>query len=302
MKRLFTCLVVVLIGISIQAQTTEELTAQKTAKETELATLQAQVAALEGEIATISQSLVTYPYWDKGSGGIIGADINSFNNWASRGENLNSSASNIGIAFNGFANKMGEGYFWRNNGQLTLGWQKFSKNADSDSKFEKTADVFNVQSLYGKKLSDKLAASALGELRTTFLDNSFDPAYIDLGVGFTWTPIPEFVAVFHPLNYNIIIADGNSNFESSLGCKVVADYARDLGKGVSYRTNLSGFLSYKDASGLSNYTWVNGLNFKVLGDLGVGIEYAIRRSKQETISLGDKHFQSYFLMGVSYNL
>ncbi len=307
----FLFFVLFIFSLGLNAQDMDAIKQEIAAKEAMLAPLKDQatplndqIAALEGEIQGLSSQLVTYPYWQKGTGGIIGLDLNSFNNWASRGPNANASATNIGIGMNGFANQIGENYFWRNNGQLTLGWQKFSAGANDDSKFNKTADVFNVQSLYGKNLSKTLAASALGELRTTFLDNSFNPAYIDLGIGVTWNPIPEFVAVFHPLNYNIIISDQNANFESSLGCKIVADYSRDLGKGVNYRTNLSAFGSYKDLSNLSNYTWINGLNFKVLGNVGVGIEYAIRSSKQETIIVppGNKHFQSYFLMGVSYAL
>ncbi len=291
-----------MFNFSAIAQTTDELAAQKELKEAELGALKDQVAALEGEISAIAGQMVTFPYWDKGTRGIIGLDLNAFNNWATRGDNLNSTATNIGVAFNGFANKIGEDYFWRNNGQLTLGWQKFSKADNDNSTFQKTADVFNVQSLYGRNITKTLAVSTLGELRTTFLDNAFNPAYIDLGVGLTWNPSPNFVAVFHPLNYNIIIADNAANFQSSLGCKVVADYSRDLGKGFSYRTNFSGFASYSDLSGLSNYTWINGLNFKMLGGIGVGLEYAIRKSRQETLPLGDEHFQSYFIMGVSYAL
>jgi len=284
-----------------QAQNIDSLSAVKAEKEAAISGLKSDLAALEGEVAALNEQLITYPYWDKGLSGMVGIDINSFNNWWNRGPNLNSSAVNIGFSFNGFANKFGENYFWRSNGNLVLGWQKFSQDEDDDSDFDKVADVFNVQSLYGRKLSDKFALSAFGELRTTFLENSFNPAYLDFGIGFTWTPISELVVVFHPLNENIIIADDKFGFNSSLGCKIVADYNRAISSSVSYRSNLSAFMSYEDLDFLSNYTWINGLQVKVAKDFGIGMEFAIRRSNQETVNLEDD-FQSYFLMGLTYNL
>ena len=55
-------------------------------------------------------------------------------------------------------------------------------DTDDDS-FQQATDVFNITSLYGYKLSDNFAISALGEYRTTFLSNFNDPGYLDLGVG-----------------------------------------------------------------------------------------------------------------------
>ena len=292
---------IMVLSYSSHAQNIDSLTAVKAEKEAALSELKANVSALEGEVAALKEQLVVYPFWTKGISGLVGADVNSFNNWATRGKNLNSSAINIGISLDVFADKTGEKYFWKNNGSLVLGWQKFQLDENDDSDFNKTADVFNIQSIYGRNINSKIAYSIMGELRTTFLENSFNPAYLDLGIGITWTPIKEFIAVLHPLNSNIVISDDDLSFQSSLGFKIVADYNRKISNNVSYRSRLSSFLSYEDFDRLSNFTWINGLKFNIIKNIGIGIEYAMRRSKQET-ELLDSDFQSYFILGISYNL
>ena len=304
MKVTFSLFLILFLSVSLSAQdqSSEDLKKDLAEKKDNLTALKSQVTSLEKEIAAISSQLIEYPYWEKGGSGLLGFDFNSFNNWATRGPDLNSSATSIGLSFNGFTNKIGEDYFWKNNGSLVLGWQKFDRGDEDNTGFQKTADIFNVQSLYGRNLSKTLSLSTLGELRTTFLENSFNPGYLDLGVGLTWNPAKDLTAVFHPMNYNIVIASEDIVFKSSFGCKFVVNYARKFNKVVSWRTNVSGFLSYKDVDLLSNYTWTNGFNFKLVNNLGVGIEYSIRQSKQETSSepLSDGDFQSYFLFGLTY--
>ncbi|MEZ4985923.1 MAG: hypothetical protein R2795_12955 [Saprospiraceae bacterium] len=56
----------------------------------------------------------------------------------------------------------------------------------------------------------------------------------------TWTPIKDLVVVFHPLNYNFVFSDSDFDFQSS-GTKIVADYTRQLTKGVAWKSNLSAF-------------------------------------------------------------
>ncbi|GAK98772.1 hypothetical protein JCM19314_2803 [Nonlabens ulvanivorans] len=78
---------------------------------------------------------------------------------------------------------------------MNLQWVKFDDRDDAtdDDSFQEATDVFNIQSLYGYKLSEKFAVSTLGEYRTTILNNFNDPGYLDLGVGATWTPLDNLV-------------------------------------------------------------------------------------------------------------
>src|SRR5690606_33360689 len=219
--------------------------------------------------------------------------------------------------FNAFANKLEDKYFWRNSLTVNLAWVKLDDKddpTDNDS-FKPTSDVFNISSLYGQKLSDKWAASALGEYRTTILNNFNDPGYLDLGVGFTWTPVDDLIVVIHPLNYNFVFADNDAVFESSLGAKIMADYTRKIGA-IDFKSNLSAFFSYK-GSDLSNWTWTNNFSYTLWKNIGVGFDFALRSNKQEALNyaLGqydgpvgneptfgnvDNDLQTYYTVGLTY--
>lgn len=294
------------------SQTKEELEAQKKERQAVADAAQKEANALQAQIDAL-------PGWRVGAFGTIGGSLSNFNNWYSQGA-PNNSSGNFGITFNGYANLLEEKFFWRNSLNTNLNWVKLdNKDTDlDDDGFNPTTDVFNLSSLYGKKLSEKWAASALMEYRTTLLDNFNDPGYLDVGVGFTWTPIDNLIVVIHPLNYNFVFADNDAVFESSLGAKVLADYTRQIGK-ISFKSNLSAFYSYKD-SDLSNWTWTNAFSYTLWKRIGVGFEFALRSNKQEALNyaLGqydpmaiptesvptfenvDNDLQSYYVVGLSY--
>lgn len=291
------------------AQTKEELQAQKSEKQAVADAAQAEANAIQAQIDAL-------PGWKKGAFGVIGGSLSNFNNWYAQGT-PNNSSGNIGINFNAFANKLEDKYFWRNSLTVNLAWVKLDDKddpTDNDS-FKPTTDVFNISSLYGQKLSDKWAASAFGEYRTTILNNFNDPGYLDLGVGFTWTPLNNLIVVIHPLNYNFVFADSNTVFESSLGAKVMADYTRKIGA-IDFKTNLSAFYSYKD-SDLSNWTWTNNFSYTLWKRIGVGFDFALRSNKQEALNYAlanysgpigneptfgtvDNDLQTYYTVGLTY--
>ncbi|QHI37196.1 hypothetical protein IMCC3317_25740 [Kordia antarctica] len=296
------------IGItSVNAQSVEELKAQKSEK-------QAAADALQGEANAIQAQIDALPGWKKGAFGTIGGSLSQFNDWYSQGT-PNISSGNIGFTVNAFANLNQEKFFWNNSANVNLSWVKIDDKDDptDNDKFREATDVFNVSSLYGYKLSEKFAISALGEYRTTILDNFNDPGYLDLGVGGTWTPIKNLIVVVHPLNYNFVFSDNDSVFESSLGAKIVADYTRRIGA-INFKTNLSMFQSYKN-SDYSNWTWSNSFSYTLWKKIGVGFDFALRQNKQEAVSFNlangnlgttfdnvDNKLQSYWTVGLSYNL
>lgn len=291
------------------AQTLEELKATQAAKKDSIAAIQGRVDALQGQIDA-------FPGWKKGAFGTIGANISGFNNWYSQGT-PNNNSGNIGATLNAFANLDREKFFWRNTGNVNLQWVKLDdKDNDNDSEdFEGTTDVFTINSLYGYKLTDKLAISAMGEYRTTIINNFNDPGYLDLGVGATWTPITNLVVVVHPLNYNFVFADNDAVYESSLGAKIMADYTKQW-NGINFKSNLSMFQSYKSGD-LSNWTWINSFGYTLWKGIGLGFEFGLRGNKQETLADAlnmssprynanatfdniDNDVQSYWLLGLNY--
>lgn len=269
---------------SASAQTIEEYKSQIAAKSD-------QIAALQGEVGALEAKILEFPGWNFGSYGIIGANLQGFNDWFNVA-NPNSSTATITVGLNGFARLNEDKYFWRNDAKLNLGWSRNIENAlanDVNSinpiEFSNVADALNITSLFGYKLTPKIAASVLADYRTTVLENFNDPGYLDIGVGATWLPIKDLIVTLHPLNYNFIFSDDDSTFESSLGLKYVVDYTRSVNvlSGVSWSSKLSGFYSYKD-SDLSNWTWINGFGFKPWRGIGISAEYGLRGSNQEFLS------------------
>jgi len=293
------------------SQTKEELEAQLAATKDSIATL---TGPIQGRADALQAQIDALPGWRTGAFGTIGGSLSNFSNWFAQGA-PNNNSGNIVITGNAFANQVQEKYFWNNSLNLNLGWVKLdNKDIDTDSEdFEALTDVFQLTSLYGWRLSDKWAISALGEYRTTLLNNFNDPGYLDLGVGATWTPIENLVVVIHPLNYNFVFASEDSVFESSTGAKIVADYTRQIGA-IAFKSNLSAFASY-ESSDLSNWTWINNFSYTLWKGIGVGFDFGLRNSRQEALNFAlaqdpatatgfdnlDNDLQSFYTIGLSYS-
>ncbi|RED50469.1 DUF3078 domain-containing protein [Seonamhaeicola aphaedonensis] len=299
------------IGIlTINAQTKEELQTKKAEKQAEADAALKEVKALQSQIDAL-------PGWKIGAFGTIGGSLSNFNNWYAQGS-PNNSSGNIGFTVNAFANLIQEKFFWRNAVTSNLNWVKLDDkdNPNDDDSFKPTTDVFNISSLYGRKLNEKFAISGMGEYRTTLLDNFNDPGYLDLGVGGTWTPTKNLVVVIHPLNYNFVFSSGDTVFESSMGAKIVADYTREIGA-INFKSNLSTFQSYK-SSNYSNWTWTNSFSYKLWKVIGIGFDFGLRSNKQEAVNYiqnldptdggdpnatfdnVDNDLQTYWTIGLSY--
>ena len=306
MKHLTLFLIAVLSLSVMQSQTKEELEALKAEKNDSISALKAKADAIQAEIDAL-------PGWRLRATGTLGGSVSGFNNWYAK-EKPNSSVGNFGINVNGFADLIEEKFFWKNAANINIGWVKFDdKDDDTDSEdYEVATDVFNLSSLYGRKLSDKFAVSGLMEYRSTLVNNFNDPGFLDLGVGGTWTPLDGMTVVIHPLNYNFVFSKGDAEYDSSFGAKIVADYTRKFG-GLNVKSNLSMFLSY-EGSELSNYTWTNSFSYTFWKSLGVGFDFGLRKNHQEALNYAlntdpdatfdsvDNELQSFWLLGLNINL
>ncbi|WP_036381200.1 DUF3078 domain-containing protein [Muricauda sp. MAR_2010_75] len=294
--------------VSAQAQTAEEIKAEMAPKKDSIAAIQGRVDALQAQLDAL-------PGWKIGAFGTIGGSLSNFNNWFAQGI-PNNSSGNIGFTVNAYANLQEKKFFWRNAANLNLTWVKLDDKDDptDDDSFRQATDVFNISSLYGRKVSEKFAISALAEYRTTILSNFNDPGYLDLGIGATWTPITDLVVVMHPLNYNFVFSSEDTIFESSMGAKILADYTKKIGA-VNFKSNLSLFQSYKSGD-LSNWTWTNSFSYTLWKMIGVGFDFGLRNNKQETLNYIvnnaptpdptatfdtiDNELQTYWTLGLSY--
>ena len=304
-----TIIFVFLLGpLFMIGQTEDELKATQAVKKDSIAAIQTRVDALQAQIDAL-------PGWKLGAFGTIGGDLSNFSNWYAQGI-PNNSSGNIGITVNGFANRNEQKYFWRNAVKVILKWVKLDDedNPNDESGFRETSDVFNISTLYGRKISEKFAISGLAEYRSTLISNFNDPGYLDVGAGATWTPITDLVVVVHPLNYNFVFSSQEAIFDSSMGAKIVVDYTKKVGA-INFMSNLSMFQSYK-SSNLSNWTWTNSFSYTLWKVIGVGFDFGLRDNKQEALNysintLGnagetfdtvDNALQTYWTIGLSYTL
>ncbi len=306
---LFVLLVVFLTFHVGSAQTLDELKAEKAAKKD-------SIAAIQGRVDDLQDQIDTFPGWKIGAFGTIGANLSNFNNWYSQGV-PNNSSGNIGMTVNAYANLDREKFFWKNSGNANLKWVKLdNKNIETDSEnFEGTTDVFTLSSLYGYKLSERFAISALAEYRTSIINNFNDPGYLDVGVGSTWSPTQNLTVVVNPFNYNFVFSNNNVVYQSSAGAKIVADYTRKFGK-LNLKSNFSTFQSYK-SSNYSNFSWINSLGYTIWNGIGLGFELGLRQNHQEALANAleldplptptptfdntDNELQTYWLVGLNYS-
>lgn len=308
MKKIFlACLL--FTTVFTYGQTTEELRALKKEKKDSISAIQSRVDAIQKRLDNL-------PGWRYGAFGTVGGSFSGFDNWYAQGT-PNVSSGNIAVTLNTYANLKQAEYFWRNSLNVNLAWVKFDDKDDpnDDDSFRESTDVFNISSLYGYNLTDKLALSGLGEYRTTLITNINNPGYLDIGVGLTWTPVDNLVITVNPLNYNFVFSDDDNIYDSSAGTKFLVDYTRKFGK-VSLKSNFSGFLSYKD-SNYSNYTWTNSLGYTLWKNFGVGFEFGLRDNKQEALDYAinkqpepdadanfnsiDNKLQTYYVLGINYS-
>ncbi len=283
-------------------QTREDFRSMKEQKAAEIAALQASIApsveALQAEIDGIQVKIDSFPNWQTGMFGTLGYNLSSFNNWV-KGANPNALSSSIRTTFNVFANYNEPKFFWRNSGGLNLGWLKLDVDQEvgPKAKFEQVADILRLTSLFGYKLTDKIALSALADYNSSILSNFNNPGIFDLGVGATWTPIPDMVVVVHPINMHAVFGD-NPNFGSGLGTKLVVDYTRKLMPGVTWKTNLGAFMAYQSTDPtLSEWTWINSIAFTAWKGIGVGFEFGLRKAEVES-----PQGQNFWVIGLSYSL
>ena len=315
--RIRLSLSIFLVGalLPVLGQTTEELKAMKAEKAKLMATFQGKVDSMKKQIDSLDRRLADEAHWKLGALGKVGFNFDEFNEWLSR-DNPNIRSATIGVSGNAFANYITPKGFWRNSLNLNLSWVRFDdeSNPDDSNEFRESVDVINFSTLYGYNFNKKLAVSFLGEFRSTVLSNFNNPGYLDVGTGATWTPRENLVIVLHPLNQNFILSRDEFNYKSSLGAKLLVDYTQQFFKILSWKTNLSVFQTYREAN-LSNWTWVNSVNLKVVKRVGVALELGLRDNKQEALAaaqvldptitfetLEENPLQSYYVMGVSYNI
>jgi len=302
-----TLLLLCCFGLQAQESSLESLKAMKAEKEAALNALAAEIDGIQGQIDAIPNW-----GWKLGGAGTLGFNINANNNWFAIA-NPNSSSNGLGIGFGAFANLDQEKFFWNNGLNANLNRiSALANKSDESSRSVALADLLDFSSLFGYKLSDKLAVSAEAKWISSIveldpkgagvLDDEYSlafnsPGQMTVSAGVTWTPITDLVVIVHPLGYQ---KNWPGEFISSAGAKIGATYAKEILPGVKWNSSLNAFLPYTgsgsvdlaDAGGLAlrtvdynggdlvNWLWNNGFSFTVFKGIGVGLNLGLRGDKQ----------------------
>ncbi|MCO6487094.1 MAG: DUF3078 domain-containing protein [Phaeodactylibacter sp.] len=285
--------------LATKAETLDSLNGQ-------LKSLTKQVGALQKEVDALKDKVTPYPRWRAKLATTLGFNVSNYSDWLLRKPASLSSAT-IAAAGRVVLRLDQKRYFWKNGARVNLGWLKFDdkSNPEDDAGFQPTSDVFNAISMFGWRINKSLAFSSLTEYRTSMLNGRFNnPGYLDLGsVGLAWTPTPDFSAVLHSVNYNLVFSREEFDYKSSLGAKLVVDYEHVFAQSIAWKSNFSAFASYENLSELSNWMWSNNLSTGVKG-FGIGLEFALRSNKQEAraFEVSGNPLQFFWVLGLSYNL
>lgn len=299
MKRLIgLTLILAFSSLGLMAQSIDDLKKERDEKDAQRAELQGQADALAGEVASLTDQITKLSGWQTGLAGILGLNFSANNEWL--GQDNSSSAFNFGLT--AFANQTKDKFFWNNKGIVNKAWQDVDKtgSTEEDGLFDSensVADIVNLSSLYGLKLSDNIAISALGELNTS-VSNFFEIGTFDIGAGVTWTPASNLVVVLHPLNYHVAFAPSGIESVGALGAKLRADYTKSFpvgSKAVNWSSTFTAFLPYDNPEpvGVREWQWLNSLTFDLFNGIGVGIGFGLRDAEFDTSG-------NFYTIGLSY--
>lgn len=317
MKITFLLSIAMMLVFSISAQddmTLDQVKTKKAEVDAKIADAEATLAGLKGEAKDLKGQIEVLSGWMTGVSGTVGFGINSNKNWVSS-PNPNANSTSLALGLAAYANNIKDKTLWRNSLIASKEWQDVDKGDEEgeDGLFDNgTVDILNISSLYGYRITPKLAATALGELNTS-IGNFLKPGTADIGVGVTWTPTNNLVVIVHPLNYHFAFSEfDNIETTSALGAKLRAEYNNKftvLGKDVGFSSTFTSFLPYKDEktlidppggrdsweAGLFEYTWLNNLSFSVWKGIGVGVGFGLRSAEFESQDL-----QTYYSVGLNY--
>ena len=263
-----------------------------------------QIAAIDQKLDSLRQEIEILSGWLTGYDGLVGFDFLHSNHWISN-KNPNAASSSLSVSLGTYANRIKKRSFWRNSGLINLAWQSLDPDTKDDQKStflnKRTADVLQLSTLYGLRLSDDLATSLLGDLNTS-LFSFLKPGSLDFGVGATWTPqhFKNFVAIINPLTFHLIFSDRTDvENASTIGLKIKLTYQRAFKIGLKWSTSLTGFVPYSGPDSgqpsLFEYTWINALSFNLWKGIGVGFNLGLRQADFEI-----ERLQTYQTLGISF--
>ena len=272
MKKLFSLIILCLFAFtSFSQETAIDL------KKKELAAAQAELDAAKAKIAGLKADItaLTPPvYWKKGGFTSLNFNTLGLTNWAAGGLASNS----VTAMGNAYANYKKDKIEWVNNLDLAYGLIQ-----NKGETFRKNEDKIDFLTKYGRRATDKLNYTALGNFKSQFapgfdfsnpdpnrpvISRFLAPAFILTSIGMDYK-VTDYLSIYASpatgkftivgddsiANANIYIpstedATGaqyySNNFRAEFGALLNAVLTKDLGKKTSLRSTLNLFNNFTD--------------------------------------------------------
>ncbi len=204
----------------------------------------------------------------------------SFSNWALGGDGSIGGVAVLNLG----ANYVNGKHTWDNSFVGQFGLQKIE-----DEQTKKSIDMFDINSTYGYKISEKWAASGFLGIKSQFtkgynygvspkakISNLFAPGYVTTALGFDYKPNSWFSALLSPITGKSTFVldkdlsdagafgvDAGDKFRFELGAMVNAKMKKDIMKNTNLTSQLTLFTPYSDGFGNIDVTWDLTLAMKV---------------------------------------
>jgi hypothetical protein len=272
MKKLFSLITLCILSISVFSQETAiDL------KKKELAAAQAELAAAQAKINGIKADItaLTPPvYWKKGGFSSLNFNTLGLSNWAAGGVSSNA----VTAMGNAYANYKKDKIEWVNN--LDLAYGLIQNRGET---FRKNEDKIDFLTKYGRRATEKLNYTVLGNFRSQFapgydfsntdvnrpvISRFLAPAFVLASIGMDYK-VTDYLSIYaSPATgkFTIVRDDSiaaaniyipstedaagdqyyNNNFRAEFGALVNAVFVKDLTKKMNLRSTVNLFNNFTD--------------------------------------------------------
>lgn len=225
----------------------------------------------QAPIDSSAVSADTISYWEDGATFNLNLQQVSLTNWAAGGE----SSIAIGATFEAFSNYEREEIVWENQTRIAYG---VIRNGDQTKRFEKTNDVFSINTKYSQKFSEQILLSAAinfktqmdegvklenvagqSERRRTLISDFMAPGYLQASLGLSYRSKDnnfDITAAPFTGRFTFVLNDSLSNagsfgvmageqIRSEAGISITGNYKTSIMKNVELRTSYNLFSNYE---------------------------------------------------------
>lgn len=280
--------------------------------------------------STKAKSVADTSKWKKGGVASLGVSQSSFTNWAAGGVNN----VNVTAIVSLYANRKNANSNWENNLDLGYGVQKIS-----DGPYRKSEDRIELNSKYGRKITDKLNYSFLLNFRSQFVEgfkytdtssvfvsNLLSPSFTTLSGGLDYKPSDDLSIFLSPITGKITTVidkslsnqgaygvDTGKKVRFEVGALMAVKYQKNIASNILLKSKIDLFANFNNVQAI-DINWENLMSFQITklfaATLSTNLLYDqdILIAKREETSQGvfqevsrpRTQFKQIFSLGITY--